>query len=154
MRSHLVLRSPGVFLTVCEVLREGPSRSARLRMTAHAFLIVLAAWPVSLLLVAFATCEASTEERGGIPASFSRIRLPTARYAPKTLLRLLFCRISSFRSTCLRAVAIPCGMYQAAALYVILGLTTDVYTSLAILKHAPHVEAEIQSIAKDCAECF
>ena len=61
-----------------------------LRMVAHAFLIVSAAAPVRYLLVALTVCAARKIEIGGIAASFSRIRLFTALYAPRTVRRLLF----------------------------------------------------------------
>jgi hypothetical protein len=53
-------------------------RIVRLRMVVHASLITLAAPPVSLLLVAFATLAVKIVEIRAIPASFSRMRLPTA----------------------------------------------------------------------------
>ena len=117
-------------------------------MVAHAFLIVCAAAPVSTLLVALAVCAARTIEIGGIAASFSRMRVFTARYAPSTVRRLLFCNISSFLSIVLRAVSIPCGVYHTDAPNVIAGLTTEEYTSLAILKLAPHVDVEMRLIAR------
>src|SRR5450432_3224987 len=145
-RSQPIVSSPGVCFEgclmrwVCIVL---------LRIVAHAFLITWAPFRVSLLFTALAICAVSTVEIGGMPASFSRIRLPTARYAPRTLRRFLFCSTSSLRSTCFREVATPCGAYHAEAPYVMAGRTTEVYTSRAILKLAPHVDVEMRSIAGD-----
>ena len=77
-RSHIATSSPGVFfrrLVFCVT---------PLRIVAHALLIVSAPFPVSLLLVALATCAVRAIEIGGISASFSRMRLPMARYAART----------------------------------------------------------------------
>jgi hypothetical protein len=68
--------------------------------------------------------------------------------------RLLFWRISSFRSITLRAVSIPCGVYYTEALNVITGLTTEKYISLAILKLVPYVNVEIRLIARLCFANF
>ena len=84
VRVHLVSRFS------CVSLRQFVVRDGWLRMIAHALLIVFAAAPVRILLVALAVCAARITEIGGIAASFSRIRVFTARYAPKTVRRLLF----------------------------------------------------------------
>jgi hypothetical protein len=62
--------------------------------------------------------------------------------------RLLFWRISSFRSIILRAVSISYGVYYTEVLNVITGLTTKKYISLAILKLASYVNVEIRLITR------
>ena len=54
----------------------------------------------------------------------------------------------------MRAVSIPCGVYYTDAPNVIAGLITEEYTSLAILKLAPHVDVEIRLIARLCVANF
>jgi hypothetical protein len=93
----VVISSPGVLFRASEVFLRLPSRIAWLRIVTHAFLIMLAPLPVSLLFVAFATWAVRTVDIGGMPAFFFKIRLPTARYAPRTLRRFLFWSTSSFR---------------------------------------------------------
>lgn len=153
-RSHVVVSLPGVILIACKLLLRHLLRSMQLQIVAHASLMVLAALPVSLLFVAFVIWAARNVDSRGMPASFSRIRLSTARYAPRILRRFLFWRTSSFQSTDLREVAMPCGEYHAAAPQAIIGLTTDEYTSRAVLKLTPDVEVEMRSIANDCDVCL
>jgi hypothetical protein len=114
-RSHVVMSSPGVLFRASEVFLRLPLYIAWLRIVAHAFLIMLASLPVSLLLVMFATWAVRTVDIERMPAFFFKMRLPTARYALRTLRRFLFWSISSFRSTCFREVTMPCDAYYTAA---------------------------------------
>jgi hypothetical protein len=109
---------------------------------------------VSLFFTTLVIYIVSTVEIDGIPASFSRIRFPTAWYVSRTLRRFLFYSISSLRSTCFREVATPYGAYHAEAPYVMAGRTTEVYTSRAILKLVPYIDVEMRSIAGDWEVCF
>ena len=74
----------------CVSLRRFVVCNRWLRIVAYILLIVFAAAPVRILLVALAVYAARITEIGEIAASFSRIRVFTARYAPKTVRRLLF----------------------------------------------------------------
>src|SRR5947207_14839393 len=103
---------------------------------------------MNTLLVAFAICAARTTKISGITASFSRIRVFTARYAPKTVRRLLFYKVSSFLSIILRAVSIPYGVYQINTLNIIADLITEKYTNLIILKLTSYINVKIRLIIK------
>jgi len=65
---------------------------AQLRIVAQAFLITWAPWLVSLF-TALVIGAVSTVEIGGRSASFSRMRLPTARYTPRALREVSYSEI-------------------------------------------------------------
>ena len=136
-RSHAVLAlDGGIILVVClVVVIPGLLR----RIFSHAFEDVRLPTPWWYLRIELATSFERIAPIGGVFASTSRTGPATARYAPSTVLRLLFWRVSSFLSTPFRAFTDPCGIYQMLALYVSTGLTTDEYMIRALLKLAPHV---------------
>ena len=74
----------------CVLLRQFIVCDGWLRMIAYVFLIVFAVAFVRILLVALAVYAVRITKIGGIAASFSRIRVFTARYTSKTVRRLLF----------------------------------------------------------------
>jgi hypothetical protein len=69
---------PEVLFRAFEVFLRLPPRIAWLRIVTHAFLIMLAFLPMSLLLVIFATWAVRTVDIKGMPASFFKMRLLTA----------------------------------------------------------------------------
>jgi hypothetical protein len=70
--------SPRLRFITSYCLRRLALRTIQLRIVAQASLITLAALPVSLFLVAFATLAVRNVDIGAIPAFFSRIRPSTA----------------------------------------------------------------------------
>ena len=114
----------------------------------YILLIIFAAVFIRIFLIALAVYAVRIIEINRIAASFSRIRVFTARYAPKTVRRLLFWRVSSFLLIILRAVSILYGVYHTNAPNVIAGLITKEYTNLAILKLAFYINIKIWLIAR------